>query len=249
MNDDTSNPHLAAESQPMRRPRIVCLCGSTKFMAEYERANRDETLAGHIVVTVGVDLQERDKDVLTGKSKTEEDEIKARLDALHLFKIDLADEIYVLNINGYIGKSTQREIAYAKFKGRPVRYSSPPAAKPEARRANSAEGPKLSRKEALALALASDGKGRINKEFLSIGTDTLGVGTRGYGTSGLVGRGFLVVNTVQPQEGTGGRPRREYHITDAGRAALALAGDINQLREAVLADEARAAEARRRRET
>ena len=47
---------------------------------------------------------------------------KAMLDDMHLRKIDLADEIFVINVDGYIGESTRREIAYAKQTGKPVRY-------------------------------------------------------------------------------------------------------------------------------
>ena len=107
------------------RPRIVCLCGSTKFLSAFETANRDETLAGHIVLTIGVDLKFRDIDFLNAsKSQAEIAAIKDRLDCLHRRKIDLADEILVLNVDGpdNIGESTKREIAYAEETGKPVRY-------------------------------------------------------------------------------------------------------------------------------
>ena len=44
------------------------------------------------------------------------------LDDMHKRKIDMADEIFVINVGGYIGKSTQNEIAYAKSKGITIRY-------------------------------------------------------------------------------------------------------------------------------
>ena len=47
------------------------------------------------------------------------------LDELHLRKIDLADEVYVQNVGGYIGDSTANEIAYATSKGKPIRYLEP----------------------------------------------------------------------------------------------------------------------------
>jgi hypothetical protein len=46
------------------------------------------------------------------------------LDVLHLHKIDLADEILVIDPGGYIGESTRREIAYAVQRGKRVRYLS-----------------------------------------------------------------------------------------------------------------------------
>ncbi len=47
---------------------------------------------------------------------------KEMLDDMHKRKIDMADEIYVINVGGYIGESTRSEIEYAKNIGRGVRY-------------------------------------------------------------------------------------------------------------------------------
>ena len=52
-------------------------------------------------------------------------EVKAGLDALHRHRINLADEVLVLNVGGYIGTSTAAEIAYAQALGKPVRYLEP----------------------------------------------------------------------------------------------------------------------------
>ncbi len=41
---------------------------------------------------------------------------------MHKRKIDMADEIYVINVGGYIGESTRSEIEYAKKNGRAVNY-------------------------------------------------------------------------------------------------------------------------------
>lgn len=97
------------------RPKIVCLCGSTRFMEEFRRANLAETLDYNIVLSVGCDT----KSIDFGPG------IKARLDELHKRKIDLADEILVLNVGGYIGESTRSEIEYAKRLGKPIRYWGP----------------------------------------------------------------------------------------------------------------------------
>ena len=48
--------------------------------------------------------------------------LKELLDELHLRKIDLADEVYVVNVDGYVGESTQLEIAYAIATKKPVRF-------------------------------------------------------------------------------------------------------------------------------
>lgn len=101
------------------KPRIVCLCGSTRFMEAWQKANIDETLAGRIVLSVGCNTKS-DADLQRLGALT--DETKAKLDELHLRKIDLADEILVLNVGGYIGNSTRNEIAYATKTGKPIRY-------------------------------------------------------------------------------------------------------------------------------
>jgi len=109
------------------RPRIVCLCGSTRFSEAYQQANLAETLAGRIVLTIGCDMRS-DAHLFADHSPEELAEIKARLDWLHLRKIDLADEILVLNVGGYAGESTRREIAYARETGKTIRWLEPAAA-------------------------------------------------------------------------------------------------------------------------
>jgi hypothetical protein len=96
--------------------KVVCLCGSTRFQDAFIKANRDETLKGHIVLSVGMFGHQEGID-MNGP-------IKADLDRLHLDKIDLADEVLVLDVNGYIGESTTREISHARKTGKPVRYLS-----------------------------------------------------------------------------------------------------------------------------
>lgn len=104
------------------RRKIVCLCGSTKFKQEYLKANLKETLAGKIVLSVGgfphTDNESSPEDLFGQK-------VKDGLDDLHLEKIDLADEVYVLNVGGYVGKSTRREIAHAKGTNTPIRWLEP----------------------------------------------------------------------------------------------------------------------------
>lgn len=103
------------------RPVIVCLCGSTRFSKAFHDANLKETLAGRIVLSIGCDMRS-DTEIFTDKSEEELKEIKTELAILHLRKIDLADEVLVLNVGGYIGESTKREIDYAENKGKSVYY-------------------------------------------------------------------------------------------------------------------------------
>ncbi|MBV9691873.1 MAG: hypothetical protein JO202_19410 [Ktedonobacteraceae bacterium] len=103
------------------RPKIVCLCGSTRFAQAFEQATLSETLAGRVVLSIGCNTASDDDLVQAGLALN-----KDTLDVLHLFKIDLADDILVLNVGGYVGESTRREIAYAKQQGKGVRYLQPP---------------------------------------------------------------------------------------------------------------------------
>lgn len=103
------------------RPAIVVLCGSTRFSKEYQEANLLETLQGKIVLTIGCDMRS-DHELFDSMSKSELQELKSMLDDLHLRKIDLADEVLILNKDGYIGQSTAREIEYALALGKPIRY-------------------------------------------------------------------------------------------------------------------------------
>ena len=77
------------------KPTIVCLCGSTRFMEAWQAANLEETLAGRIVLSIGCNTKS-DADLQRIGSLTPEK--KLELDELHKRKIDLADEILVLNV-------------------------------------------------------------------------------------------------------------------------------------------------------
>lgn len=125
---------------------IVCLCGSTRFRQAYIDANRQETLAGKIVLSVGGFSH-------SGDTFTEEQ--KATLDQLHLDKIEMADEVLFLNCHAqkcpqcgtvwtspgvtiqvcscctnleqhppkpYLGESSLRELAHARALGKTVRF-------------------------------------------------------------------------------------------------------------------------------
>ena len=97
------------------KPKVICLCGSGRFKDAFEQAEFNETLAGRIVLTIGCNT----KDVARSAELAIH---KPALDALHLRKIDLADEVFVLNVGGYIGESTRSEIEYARAHGKPIRF-------------------------------------------------------------------------------------------------------------------------------
>lgn len=89
------------------KPVVVTLCGSTK--------------AGKIVLTIGCDTKS-DDELFGHLSANEFDEIKIKLDELHKRKIDISDEVLIINIGGYIGASTRSELDYAIAKGKRIRY-------------------------------------------------------------------------------------------------------------------------------
>ena len=98
--------------------KVVTLCGSTRFKDEFIEAQKRLTLAGNIVISVGLFGHSGDDEVWAEGTKE-------MLDDMHKRKIDMADEIYVINVGGYIGSSTRSEIEYAKKNGREVRYLEP----------------------------------------------------------------------------------------------------------------------------
>lgn len=95
--------------------KIITLCGSTRFKEQYLEAQKRLTLEGNIVISVGLFGHSGDDEVWTEGAK-------AMLDDMHKRKIDLADEIFVVNVDGYIGESTRSEIEYAKANGKVVKY-------------------------------------------------------------------------------------------------------------------------------
>ena len=87
------------------------------------RANYEETMAGNIVLSVGFFMHR--PDTAHGEALGCTAEQKVKLDALHKQKIDLADEVLVLNVKGYIGESTSSEIEHAQNSGKKIRYLEP----------------------------------------------------------------------------------------------------------------------------
>jgi hypothetical protein len=105
------------------KPTIVCLCGSTRFWREFQRASLRETLAGRIVLSIGA-ATGTDDEHFGNLAPEEYQAVKTRLDELHFRKIDLADEVLILDVDGYIGQSTGREMEYARAQGKRVRLLS-----------------------------------------------------------------------------------------------------------------------------
>lgn len=125
------------------RPTIICLCGSSRFAQEFVEANYCETLAGKIVLSIGVYPHGQRGEGVT-------DALKKKLDELHKRKIDLADEVLFLDAlraycpkcsqwqdvgfcmacgevteyRPYMGDSTKSELDYARGQGKKLRFLS-----------------------------------------------------------------------------------------------------------------------------
>lgn len=100
--------------------KIITLCGSTKFKEQFIAEQKRLTLEGNIVISVGLFGHSGDHEAWAT-------ETKEMLDEMHKRKIDLADEIFVINVGNYIGSSTKSEIDYANKTNKPVRFLEAPA--------------------------------------------------------------------------------------------------------------------------
>lgn len=135
----------------MLSPTIVCLCGSTRFWREFQRANLRETLAGRIVLSIGA-ASSTDDNHFGNLPKAEYERVKKMLDELHLRKVEMADEVFIIDaevpyceqcqsfrvyntgcpgahpftgvMKPYIGESTRRELEHALKLGKNVRFFS-----------------------------------------------------------------------------------------------------------------------------
>lgn len=106
------------KTSPRRGPTVVCLCGSTRFEAQFRAAVLAESLAGRIVLAI-----ERWSDL---PASVDLGRVTAGLAALHWRRIELADEVLVVSDeSGYYGDSTRDEIAHARALGKPVRFTAP----------------------------------------------------------------------------------------------------------------------------
>ncbi len=105
----------------MDKPKIICLCGSTRFVGTFNEWRKRLTLEGNIILSIELVLPQSERE----DPQHHNYKVKQMLDELHLRKIDLADEIFILNVGGYIGESTSREVTYAQKLGKPIKYLEP----------------------------------------------------------------------------------------------------------------------------
>ena len=102
--------------------KVITLCGNTRFKKEFMKVLKKLTLEGCIVISVGLFGHSGDQEVWENMDEGTLTRTKEMLDDMHKRKIDMADEIFVINVGGYIGDSTRSEIEYAREHGKTVRY-------------------------------------------------------------------------------------------------------------------------------
>lgn len=106
----------------MKKYKVITLCGSTRFKNEFMEAQKNLTLKGNIVISVGLFGHSGDNEVWEQMDEGTLTKTKEMLEDMHKRKIDMSDEIFVINVGGYIGESTKSEIEYAKKHNKKVNY-------------------------------------------------------------------------------------------------------------------------------
>lgn len=188
----------------MSRPTITTLCGSTRFPEAFALANMHLSLEGRIVIGLGL-MGHADEPRGARHLTSDGDEttpIKQGLDTLHFAKIDLADGIYVVNVGGYVGSSTRREIQHARSTGKAVEWMFPSAVPVDLRDERPTGRLTVAQRKMLA-ALAADERG---EGHVSPGT------VRARTAQSLADRGLLTGDLVSRSGGW-------IRLTAAGRAA------------------------------
>ena len=115
MDKESNDRIITKENNMVGNYKVITLCGSTRFKDEFYRVQKELTLKGYIVISVGLFGHSGDEEVWAEGTKE-------MLDDMHKRKIDMADEIFVINVDGYIGSSTKSEIEYALANNKVVTY-------------------------------------------------------------------------------------------------------------------------------
>jgi len=102
------------------KPEIICICGSSKFVAEMAIFRWELEKSGK-VITLGLHLLPLSY-IKVRDHGAENEGIAAIMDELHFRKIDISDKVFIFNYGGYIGESTRNEIEYTKKIGKPITY-------------------------------------------------------------------------------------------------------------------------------
>ncbi len=94
--------------------KIITLCGSTKFKNEFRKVEAILALEGNIVLSLNF-FEQSDNILLTKEQFSV-------LEKVHQRKLEMCDEVFVIDVNNYIGESTKNEIIFAQENNKPIRY-------------------------------------------------------------------------------------------------------------------------------
>ena len=105
---------LREKEYTLNKSKVITLCGSIKFKETFLKEQEKLTLEGNIVFPPNFFTTIKKEEITSNTKKM--------LDKIHRQKIDMSDEILVINVDGYIGESTKSEIEYALKNGKAVKY-------------------------------------------------------------------------------------------------------------------------------
>lgn len=100
-------------------PKIITLCGPTRFTSEMLKEAWRLTIAGVIVIHWNI-LES--KEAFSHGAEAAGGNVKEIVDGLYLHKVAMADEVRVINVGGYIGESTRAELRHARKLGKPITW-------------------------------------------------------------------------------------------------------------------------------
>lgn len=100
--------------------KMITICGSTRFIEHMAVCawilERDES-----VIVMGLHLLPKwytdEKDHVA-----ESEGVAEAIDALHRKKIELCDEVFVVDVDHYIGEATLKEVHYARVLNKLIRW-------------------------------------------------------------------------------------------------------------------------------
>jgi hypothetical protein len=93
----------------------VAICGSMRFVEDMIEVQKHLSYQGVIVLMPSFTLASPGTVHIPA-------EIKKQFAEMHRERIDMADEIFVVNVGGYFGSDTDKDIEYAESVGKPVKY-------------------------------------------------------------------------------------------------------------------------------
>lgn len=110
----------------MEKTKVICLCGSTRFTNQMLIKQWELTKQGFIVLSWCA-LPDSYFDKIDGDRTHigDKENIKEIVDEVHKRKIDLSDEVFVINVDDYIGDSTRSEVAYAIEHNKSIKWLYP----------------------------------------------------------------------------------------------------------------------------